>query len=60
MNRREFNRLGAIGALTLAAPMTHAETFDYDWKLGIITDEVDSDLSRVLSSFLSEVPIALG
>ena len=28
-----------------------AESFDYPWKLGIITDQVDFDLIRVLSSF---------
>ncbi len=51
MNRRQFNRLGAVAALSLAAPRSYAESFDYPWKLGIITDEVDADLSRVLSSF---------
>ena len=28
-----------------------AGTFDYPWNLGIITDQVDLDLSRVLSTF---------
>ncbi len=51
MNRREFNRLGAAAALGLAARMGNAETFDYPWKLGVITDEVDPDLSVVLSQF---------
>ena len=51
MNRREFNRLGAAAALGLAARMGKAETFDYPWKLGVITDEVDPDLSVVLSQF---------
>ena len=51
MNRREFSRLGAMTALGLAARMAGAETFDYPWKLGIITDEVDPDLSVVLEKF---------
>jgi L-ribulose-5-phosphate 3-epimerase len=51
MNRREFNRLGALTAFGLAAGMAGAETFDYPWKLGIITDEVDPDLSVVLEKF---------
>jgi sugar phosphate isomerase/epimerase len=51
MNRREFNRLGATAVLGLAARASYAESFDYPWKLGIITDEVDADLARVLSSF---------
>ncbi|HTU46711.1 MAG TPA: sugar phosphate isomerase/epimerase family protein [Bryobacteraceae bacterium] len=48
MNRRYFIRLGTAA---LAASPLFAEEFDYPWKLGIITDEVDPDLSRVLSSF---------
>ncbi len=53
MNRREFSRLGAIAAaLGLAGDRVFAETFDYPWKLGVITDEVDFDLSRVLGSFV--------
>ena len=48
MNRREFARLGAIG---LAALQCRADNFDYLWKLGIITDEVDADLERVLTGF---------
>lgn len=50
MNRRDFNRLGLAAAFGSALPMS-GETFDYPWKLGIITDEVDPDLGRVLSSF---------
>lgn len=53
MNRREFNRatlLGGVG-LGLAASQSFAAQFDYPWKLGIITDEADPDLSRVLKSF---------
>lgn len=48
MNRRDFARLGA---LAVAAPWLRAGEFDYPWKLGIITDEVDPDLGRVLASF---------
>jgi L-ribulose-5-phosphate 3-epimerase len=51
MNRREFTRIAAAGALGLTASSVFAEDFSYPWKLGIITDEVDADLSRVLGSF---------
>lgn len=51
MNRREFSRLGAAAALGFAARMGFAETFDYPWKLGVITDEVSPDLTVVLSQF---------
>ncbi|MBV9156640.1 MAG: sugar phosphate isomerase/epimerase [Acidobacteriaceae bacterium] len=51
MNRRDFNRLGATAALSFAANAGYRAQFDYPWKLGIITDEVDPDLTRVLSSF---------
>ena len=51
MNRRDFNRV-TLAALGLAGTRSsRAETFDYPWKLGIITDEVDADLSRTLGSF---------
>ncbi len=52
MNRRDFNRLSAAAALCwLPAFRAFAEHFDYPWKLGIITDEVDPDLASVLSNF---------
>lgn len=51
MNRRDFNRLSALAALTHTLSFSSAETFKYPWKLGVITDEVDPDLSRVLASF---------
>jgi sugar phosphate isomerase/epimerase len=55
MNRRAFNRLGAMAALGAAARVLPfaktAGSFDYPWKLGIITDEVSPDLAHVLSSF---------
>lgn len=52
MNRREFSRLSA-GIALMSAPVlsAFASEFDYPWKLGIITDEVDPDLARVLGSF---------
>jgi L-ribulose-5-phosphate 3-epimerase len=51
VNRRDFNRLGALAGLTFLTGAAEAESFDYPWKLGIITDEVDPDLGRVLTSF---------
>ncbi|MGA8025801.1 MAG: sugar phosphate isomerase/epimerase family protein [Bryobacteraceae bacterium] len=51
MNRRDFHRLSAIAALGVASRASSSENFDYPWKLGIITDEVDPDLSRVLGTF---------
>jgi len=58
MTRRDFNRVGAAGALGMAARWAaRAEEFDYGWKLGIITDEVDADLGRVLSSFYPKYPL---
>ncbi len=51
MNRRDFNRLGAMAGLSFLASRTFAEQFGYPWKLGVITDEVDFDLARVLSRF---------
>ncbi len=52
LTRRELNRLGLIASIVgLPARRVLAESFDYNWKLGIITDEVDPDLSRVLSDF---------
>ncbi len=51
LNRRQFTYLSALAAWGLTLPVGSGEEFDYPWKLGIITDEVDSDLSRVLSSF---------
>lgn len=52
MNRRHFLRLSA--AISLAAkPFTAlAETFDYPWKLGVITDEVSPDLPTALHKFI--------
>ncbi len=43
MNRRDFLRRTSLAAV--------AANFDYPWNLGIITDQVDLDLTRVLSRF---------
>ena len=47
-HRRHFLRLAA--SLSAACYLPGA-SFDYPWKLGIITDEVSPDLTRVLASF---------
>ena len=51
MNRREFVGLGSAAVLGLAGSAWADGAFDYPWKLGIITDEVSPDLSKVLASF---------
>jgi L-ribulose-5-phosphate 3-epimerase len=51
VNRREFNRLAGLAGLGLASEASFGQPFDYPWKLGVITDEVDPDLSRTLSTF---------
>jgi L-ribulose-5-phosphate 3-epimerase len=51
VNRRRFNRLSAMTALGLCAKWADAETFDYPWKLGVITDEVSPDLGETLKTF---------
>ncbi len=51
MNRRRFNQLSAMTALGLCAKWADAETFDYPWKLGVITDEVSPDLGETLKTF---------
>ncbi len=51
MNRRDFTRLSALASLSVFESLAFADTFDYPWKLGIITDEADADLARVISSF---------
>ncbi len=38
-------------ALGLCAKWADAETFDYPWKLGVITDEVSPDLGETLKTF---------
>ena len=40
MKRREFVGLSGLAAFGLALPAAADGTFDYPWKLGIITDEV--------------------
>ncbi len=52
MTRRDFTRLGAMAALSLAtSPLAFPDSYDYPWKLGIITDEVDPDLALVFERF---------
>jgi sugar phosphate isomerase/epimerase len=51
LNRRDFNKLSVTAALSFVTRQGVGEEFDYPWKLGVITDEVAPDLSRVLSSF---------
>jgi sugar phosphate isomerase/epimerase len=51
LNRRDFNRLGAGAVLFLPALTSLARSFGYDWKLGVITDQVDLNLGRVLGTF---------
>ncbi|HEX4771232.1 MAG TPA: sugar phosphate isomerase/epimerase family protein [Bryobacteraceae bacterium] len=50
MNRRSFLQAGAA-ALSALPLLSAANQLDYPWKLGVITDEVDPDLARALSSF---------
>jgi L-ribulose-5-phosphate 3-epimerase len=40
-----------MAALSISAPWADADTFDYPWKLGVITDEVNPDLGETLKSF---------
>ena len=54
MNRRDFTRLSAAGVWALPAFCASAGTWDYAWNLGIITDQVDLDLTRVLNSFYTK------
>lgn len=51
MNRRQFHRLGATAALSLYSRLAEAASFDYPWKLGVITDEVSADLGETLKTF---------
>jgi sugar phosphate isomerase/epimerase len=51
MNRREFIAATSLTALGLSTPAFSRDTFDYPWKLGIITDEVSPDLATVLATF---------
>jgi sugar phosphate isomerase/epimerase len=52
VNRREFSRLSAAAIWALPACDALARgSFAYSWNLGIITDQVDLDLSRVLRDF---------
>lgn len=58
MRRRDFLWRAALAAGALPASLLARGAapafgrFDYPWKLGLITDEADADLSRVLSQFV--------
>lgn len=52
MNRRNFLKLSAAVPVLAQASAALAETFDYPWKLGIITDEASLDLPKVLHEFV--------
>jgi sugar phosphate isomerase/epimerase len=54
LNRRVFNRLGAAALLSHLVFDASGESFDYPWKLGIITDQVAFDLAGVLKAFYSK------
>jgi sugar phosphate isomerase/epimerase len=51
VKRRDFNRLGAAALVGPAILEALAGSFDYPWKLGIITDQVSLDLPTVLTGF---------
>lgn len=51
ITRRTFHRLTGLAAVGLLDRSLPAGTFSYPWKLGVITDEVDRNLSRVLKDF---------
>lgn len=51
MNRRRFSGLCANALAGLPLINTAGRRFDKRWKLGIITDQVDLDLTRVLKTF---------
>jgi len=51
VNRRDFTRLTAAGICALPELYASTATPAHPWNLGIITDQVDMDLSRVLSTF---------
>jgi sugar phosphate isomerase/epimerase len=54
LNRRDFARLGAAALLSHLVFDASGESFDYPWKLGIITDQVAFDLAGVLKAFYSK------
>lgn len=51
MTRRSFAQGAAVLTGISRLPVLKAATFDYPWKLGVITDEVSPDLAEVLSTF---------
>ena len=54
MNRRDFTRLGTTALFGHLGLNALGETYDYPWKLGIITDQAGFDLTEVLSAFYSK------
>jgi hypothetical protein len=54
MKRRDFHRLTATALCGFRAFGQFTDTFNYPWKLGIITDQVDMDLGNVLGGFYSK------
>lgn len=54
MKRRSFNRLAAAAVLSSQLGHCLGESFEYPWHLGIITDQVDFELARVLAGFYSK------
>lgn len=56
MNRRDFQRLGVASLVCGLDLRSAAGNFDA-WNLGIITDQVDLDLTRVLRRFYRKYPL---
>jgi L-ribulose-5-phosphate 3-epimerase len=54
LTRRNFNLLSTAALLGSLSSAASAENFDYPWKLGIITDQVDFDLPHVLNTFYAK------
>jgi len=59
MKRRDFQRLTAALLCGFRAFGHVIEMFDYPWRLGIITDQVDMDLGNVLGEFYSKYRLGL-
>jgi len=52
LNRRQFHCLGTAAFFSSACVRSLlASQFDYPWKLGVITDQVDFDLAAALHTF---------
>lgn len=57
MNRREFNRAAASALFCGPALDPLSATLAYPWKLGVVTDQVDLNLSQALSRFYPKYQI---